>query len=84
MERDLMEFIRDVIQDSRRDSVIDDRYDTIINYLLNGAELTYDKNELRQDDYDVMRIVKILEPRKYFDKLEQLQKEEEKRKQDVE
>lgn len=84
MERDLMEFIRDVIQDSRYDSVINDRYDTIINYLLNGAELTYDKNELRQDSYDVMKIVKILEPRKYFDKLEQLQKEEEKRKQDVE
>lgn len=84
MERGLMEFIRDVIQDSRYDSVINDRYDTIINYLLNGADLTYDKNELRQDSYDVMKIVKILEPRKYFDKLEQLQKEEEKRKQDVE
>ena len=84
MERDLMEFIREVIQDSRCDIVINDRYDTIINYLLNGADLTYDKNELRQDSYDVMKIVKILEPRKYFNKLEQLQKEEEKRKQDVE
>lgn len=84
MERDLMEFIRDVIQDSRCDSVINYRYDTIISYLLNGADLTYDKNELRQDAYDVMKVVKVLEPRRYFDKLEQLQKEEEKRKQDVE
>lgn len=84
MERNLMEFIRDVIQDSRCDSVINNRYDTIIDYLLNSAELTYDKNELRQDAYDVMKVVKILEPRRYFDKLEQLQKKEEKRKQDVE
>lgn len=84
MERDLMKFIRDVIQDSRYDSVINYRYDTIISYLLNGADLTYDKNELRQDAYDVMKVVKVLEPRRYFDKLEQLQKEEEKRKQDVE
>lgn len=84
MERDLVELIKDFVQDNRHDSIIVDRYDTLINFLLNSSELTYDNKELRQDAYDVMKVVKVLEPRRYFDKLEQLQKKEEKRKQDVE
>ena len=75
MERDLIELIKDFIQDDRYDSIIVDRYDTLINFLINSSELTYDNKELRQDDYDVMKIVKVLEPEKYYKKLEGLKKE---------
>ena len=75
MERDLIELIKDFIQDDRYDSIIVDRYDTLINFLLNSSGLTYDNKELRQDDYDVMKIVKVLEPEKYYKKLEGLKKE---------
>lgn len=75
MERDLVELIKDFVQDNRYDSIIVDRYDTLINFLLNSSGLTYDNKELRQDDYDVMKIVKVLEPEKYYKKLEGLKKE---------
>lgn len=75
MEKDLIELIKDFIQDDRYDSIIVDRYDTLINFLINSSELTYDNKELRQDDYDVMKIVKVLEPEKYYKKLEGLKKE---------
>ena len=75
MERDLVELIKDFIQDNRYDSIYVDRYDTLINFLLNSSGLTYDNKELRQDDYDVMKIVKVLEPEKYYKKLEGLKKE---------
>lgn len=75
MERDLIEIIKDFIQDDRYDSIIVDRYDTLINFLINSSGLTYDNKELRQDDYDVMKIVKVLEPEKYYKKLEGLKKE---------
>lgn len=75
MEKDLVELIKDFVQDNRYDSIIVDRYDTLINFLLNSSGLTYDNKELRQDDYDVMKIVKVLEPEKYYKKLEGLKKE---------
>lgn len=75
MEKDLIELIKDFIQDDRYDSIIVDRYDTLINFLINSSGLTYDNKELRQDDYDVMKIVKVLEPEKYYKKLEGLKKE---------
>lgn len=75
MERDLIEIIKDFIQDDRHDSIIVDRYDTLINFLINSSGLTYDNKELRQDDYDVMKIVKVLEPEKYYKKIEGLKKE---------
>ena len=75
MEKDLIELIKDFIQDDRYDSIIVDRYDTLINFLINSSGLIYDNKELRQDDYDVMKIVKVLEPEKYYKKLEGLKKE---------
>lgn len=75
MEKDLVELIKDFIQDNRYDSIIVDRYDTLINFLINSSGLTYDNKELRQDDYDVMKIVKVLEPEKYYKKLEGLKRE---------
>lgn len=51
------------------------RYDILVNYLINNAELSYSKDKLRIEDCS--NIIKALEPEKYNNKLNMLLNEKE-------
>lgn len=76
MIREEVEFFMDIIQDSRADARIIDRYYTLIDFIFNNVGLDWKKEGLSiktTGDEKIMNLLQATEPRRYKLVLEQLQ-----------
>lgn len=72
------ELFLDMLQDSRADSKIEERYDILMDTIFNNLRLNYDGKTLKIDSEEgFANILKTLEPRRYNDALEKLKNKEE-------
>lgn len=76
MVREEVEFLMDILQDTRADSRIIDRYYTLIEFIFKNVSLDWRGECLSiKSDEKVMNLLKALEPERYKVILEQLQHE---------
>jgi len=78
MIREEVEFFMDIIQDSRADARIIDRYYTLIDFIFSNVGLDWRKEGLSiktTGDEKIMNFLEATEPRRYKLTVEQLQNE---------
>lgn len=79
MEKELLVFMRDYIQDTRANTGIEIKYDALIRALIENTRLNYSKNDLRIDDdkNEIIALLKAFEPDEYAEQLNDLLENEE-------
>ena len=76
MDAGEIKFISDVIQDARVDAMNTTKYATLINTIMNNAELNYTGDDLRiKYDEKVFNVIQALEPENYDKVFKTLKKE---------
>lgn len=76
MDAGEIKFISDVIQDARVDAMNTTKYATLINTIMNNAELNYTGDGLRiKYDEKVFNVIQALEPENYDKVFKTLKKE---------
>ena len=74
----MYELYMDMLQDINGNIRIEEKYDALLNIIFNNLELNYDKTSLRlKDESKIVTVVQAIEPHKFFNKLKELQNEEE-------
>lgn len=81
MQAEEIKLFNDTIQDTRHDATIKSKYETLIDFILNSAEIKWDQKGLTLKSEDALyTLVKTLDPEKYYSRFRVLKdiKEDEK------
>jgi len=78
MNKEFIRLIHEIIQDTRYDATINDRYKCLIKMLFDNLELSWNKEELTLRNDRPINYLKTIEPELYAAKLKYAKEEYEK------